>query len=73
MKSPQTRQNAPANPTPKPPLHHITTRCNPHLGPRIRRRQLLLQPFNQARVQGTAAREHDVREHGRADIDVDLR
>lgn len=73
MKRPQASQNAPANPTPKLPLHGITARRDPHLRPRIRRRQLLLHALRKARVQRTPARENDVREHGGADIDVDLR
>ena len=45
MKSPQTRQNTPPNPTRKAPLIHIPRRRNPHPRPGIKRHQLLIQPL----------------------------
>ena len=73
MKRPQTRQNTPPNPTPKPPLHRIPTRTDPDLRPRIRSPQLLLQSFSEAREERTSPRQDDVGEHDGADVDVDVR
>lgn len=72
MKSAQTSQNAPADPTPKLPLHHLPRRHHPHPDPWIRNLQLLLQSIREPRVPRGRSRDDDVSQKVGAKVDVDL-
>ena len=72
MKSPQTRQNAPANPAGKPPLDRIPRRRNPDPWPGIQRHQLMIDPIRKPIQQTPPPRHHHIAQQMRPDIHIHL-